>query len=81
MLKRVYALVIGTIFLITPVSIFFVDAPPGLAAHKKTTNGNYKGKRDKHESGPQKGVIEKKRQSKSWIGRGQAGKKNSRPKK
>lgn len=80
MLKRVYALIVGTIFLVIPVSIFLVDAPPGLAKHKVTTNGNYKGKRDKHESGPQKGLIEKKRQNRSWIGRGQAGKRNSRPK-
>jgi hypothetical protein len=34
MLKRVYALIVGAIFLVTPVSIFFVDIPPGLAEHR-----------------------------------------------
>ena len=87
MRSKLYILILSTIFLIEPISIFFVDVSPGLAAHKTTKNGSYKGKRDKHESGPQLGLKEKKRQNfvgkltkKIWQGRGQAGKRKSRPK-
>jgi hypothetical protein len=86
MRKKLYALILSTIFLIEPVSIFLVDAPSAIASHKTTKNGSYKGKRDKHESGPQLGLREKKRQNlkgkltKIWQGRGQAGKRKSRPK-
>jgi hypothetical protein len=85
MQNKLYALIVITIFLITPISIFFTEVLPVIAAHKTTKNGSYKGKRDKHESGPQLGVKEKKRQdfkrklTKIWQGRGQAGKRQSRP--
>jgi hypothetical protein len=85
--KKLYVLILSTIFLVEPISILIVDVPPGLASHKTTKNGSYKGKRDKHESGPQLGLKEKKRQNfvgkltkKIWKGRGQAGKRRSRPK-
>ena len=80
MFKKPYALILSTIFLITPISIFIVDTSTVLASHKTAKNGNYKGKRDKHESGPQAGLKEKKRLSRFWQGRGQAGKRKSRPK-
>ena len=85
MSKKLYALILSTIFLVLPISILLVDTSPGVASHKTTKNGSYKGKRDKHESGPQLGLKEKKRQNlkglaKIWQGRGQAGKRKSRPK-
>jgi hypothetical protein len=84
--KKFYILILIAIFLTESVSIFIADTSPGIAAHRTTKNGSYKGKRDKHESGPQLGVKERKRQSIKrkltaiWKGRGQAGKRKSRPK-
>jgi hypothetical protein len=85
MSKKIYTLILSTILIAAPISICIVDTSPGLAEHTTTKNGSYKGKRDKHESGPQLGLKEKKRQNftgklkKIWQGRGQAGKRNSRP--
>jgi hypothetical protein len=75
MRKKLYAFIFGAILLIAPVSTLLVDAPPAIAAHRIKKNGSFKGKRDKHQSGPQAGVRERKRQKTNWLGRGMAGKK------
>jgi hypothetical protein len=73
--KKLYAFIFSSILLIAPLSTLLVDAPPAIAAHRSTKGGSWKGKRDKHQSGPQAGVREKKRTSSNWQGRGMAGKK------
>jgi hypothetical protein len=73
--KKLSAFICGTLLLLLPVSTLFVDVSPAIAAHRVKKNGSFKGNRDKHQSGPQAGLREKKRQGKNWLGRGMAGKK------
>jgi hypothetical protein len=73
--KKLSAFICATLFLLLPVSTLFIDASPSIAAHRVKKNGSFKGNRDQHQSGPQKGLREKKRQGKGWLGRGMAGKK------
>jgi hypothetical protein len=76
--KKLYAFIFGSILLIAPVSTLLVDAPPAIATHHGKKTGKLRGpKKEKHQSGPQKGLGEKKRQNEEWQGRGMAGKKRT----
>lgn len=84
MRNKFCALVVGAIFLVEPISIVLVDAPPAIAAHRTKKKGSFKGNRDQHQSGPQAGRREGKRGRESWkqrLGkklRGGAARRNSR---
>jgi hypothetical protein len=86
MRNKLCTLIVGAIFLVEPISIVLVDAPPAIAAHRTKKNGNFKGKRDKHQSGPQAGLREGKRGHENWKQRlgkkllGGAARRNSKAK-